>query len=1041
MAGNNSRTVTLTLNAQTQGAESVNALAAEIRKLGTTAGGTSPEFEQMARRLEEATTAEGQQAKTARDAAIGLQAAKQSALEARAAVSSYTAAIGGTKAATAEQTAQLAKLNQAVRDTKAGYDSARAAVAATAPEFSRLKAATADAVAEAERLKAAMVKTADSAQEAGKKTEGAFSGMARSIRGLVAPLAAAFGVDQFLKANTGAESLRRTLELMTGSATAAAKEIEYLKSASNRLGIDVQEAGRAYIGLTAAAKGTTMEGAQTRAIFEAVAGAMSKLGKSSAETEGALQAVSQMMSKGVVSMEEMRQQLGERLPGAMQATADAVGVTVDELVQMIGTGQVLASDLLPKMTEGLQKLYGTDTQVDGLTSSWARLKNAITETMEFLGDSGVVTFLVAALTQLGFAVRGLTGAFDLLGKIIGITFGAIASFDWKHPIDSVNRWKEAVSQAGDDIQKKLDAARGAADKTAVAQAKLADSGQQASKSADSQAVSWLAVVNAYSKVTTAAEQSTKLAEKNAAAKEAEGKAALDLAQAFGTETEKRETALNVAKANTAALQAVAAARRIESETAASNVAALSEAAKAEEKVSEAKLKAIQAAQDSATAKQSEADQAAAAALASQQHAAQLATEAAAITDNSGRVTELKTAYEATAATLENVKLSREMGIATLADEQAAAIAAGEAAYLYRDALNDQTKAVEQNATAKQSQFKVDQAGISLAIQQQQTIYQVARARGDEYAASAALLEIKRLEIKLAELTAQAKRAEAEAAMLTVAAKRAELQASGQLTAAKEAELKAQEAAAKVKKVEADISAELAKRARDLAAVTNTAAGASRNAVGSHEVLIASLQGVAEAAGQAVAAMSDLDKYEANKYSDPKSSGSFLDGGHQADKSVDVAALMYKKGATIEEVRAAQKYYGELYQRNSATMLTGNLGNASNATAMTNMASNQAIEQALELARSELQTGKAVDLGTSVSDLQAQALAKIGYHSGVDGVQVQTAAIKNAGNEAKAQPVHITIGGKTQAVNMATTRDAAALTGILRQLEADSGRAY
>ena len=129
----------------------------------------------------------------------------------------------------------------------------------------------------------------EAAEASAKKAEGAFSGLSNKLRGMAGPIIAAFGAAEFWKANTGIESLRRSLELLKGGSDAAAKEIEYLRSTSNRLGLDVQEVGKAYISLTAAAKGTSLEGAQTRAIFEAVAGAMAKLGKSSADTEGALQ--------------------------------------------------------------------------------------------------------------------------------------------------------------------------------------------------------------------------------------------------------------------------------------------------------------------------------------------------------------------------------------------------------------------------------------------------------------------------------------------------------------------------------------------------------------------------------------------------------------------------------------------------------------------------------------------------------------------------------------------------------------------------------
>ena len=59
-------------------------------------------------------------------------------------------------------------------------------------------------------------------------------------------------------------------------------------------------------------------------------------------------------------------------------------------------GQVLASDLLPKLAEGLQKMYGTAGQAEGSIAAWNRLKNAVAETFTFVGNSGAWSGLVAA---------------------------------------------------------------------------------------------------------------------------------------------------------------------------------------------------------------------------------------------------------------------------------------------------------------------------------------------------------------------------------------------------------------------------------------------------------------------------------------------------------------------------------------------------------------------------------------------------------------------------------------------------------------------
>jgi tape measure domain-containing protein len=64
-------------------------------------------------------------------------------------------------------------------------------------------------------------------------------------------------------------------------------------------------------------------------------------------------AIQQMSGKGVISMEELRQQLGEAVPTAMQAMADSAGVTMGQLTKAISTGTVSAKQGIRAAISGL----------------------------------------------------------------------------------------------------------------------------------------------------------------------------------------------------------------------------------------------------------------------------------------------------------------------------------------------------------------------------------------------------------------------------------------------------------------------------------------------------------------------------------------------------------------------------------------------------------------------------------------------------------------------------------------------------------------
>lgn len=183
-----------------------------------------------------------------------------------------------------------------------------------------------------------------------------------------------------------ADKLKNTYAFAFGSAGAGAANLAYVKNTANSLGAALLSTADAYGKLAAAAVGTNLEGSKTRAIFEAVSKAGTVLGLSSAETGGALTAIQQIMSKGTVQAEELRGQLGERLPGAFQIAARSMGVTTSELGKMLEQGKVLSDDFLPRFAAELERTFGASAeraansfqaQLNRLENSWESFKMAL----------------------------------------------------------------------------------------------------------------------------------------------------------------------------------------------------------------------------------------------------------------------------------------------------------------------------------------------------------------------------------------------------------------------------------------------------------------------------------------------------------------------------------------------------------------------------------------------------------------------------------------------------------------------------------------
>lgn len=208
------------------------------------------------------------------------------------------------------------------------------------------------------------------------------------------------------------ERLNNTLKVATGSTEAAARETQFLRQESEKLGLQFVSTADQYAKLAAAAKGTTLEGQATRDIFLAVAKASTVLGMSSEQSGGALLALQQMISKGKVSAEELNGQLGERLPGALQIAARALDMTTAELQDMMQKGNLTAEKLLPALAAELEKTFGAQAQeaAQGLNAKINRLDNSFTDLKTAIGNTGLIDLLSNGIVLATRFVDALSGA-------------------------------------------------------------------------------------------------------------------------------------------------------------------------------------------------------------------------------------------------------------------------------------------------------------------------------------------------------------------------------------------------------------------------------------------------------------------------------------------------------------------------------------------------------------------------------------------------------------------------------------------------------
>lgn len=205
------------------------------------------------------------------------------------------------------------------------------------------------------------------------------TGYASQFKVAMAGLIGTAGVTSLVKLSLEMDKVNISMRAAAGSAIAGAKEMAFLREETNRLGLNTLETAGAYAKLISSAKGTALAGKGVRDIFTAVAEASSVLGLSAADTAGTIRALEQMISKGTVSAEELKLQLGDRLPGAMGIAAASMGKTVAQFQKMMANGEVFSDEFLPKFAAALREHFagGVEDASQSARASFQRMLNSL----------------------------------------------------------------------------------------------------------------------------------------------------------------------------------------------------------------------------------------------------------------------------------------------------------------------------------------------------------------------------------------------------------------------------------------------------------------------------------------------------------------------------------------------------------------------------------------------------------------------------------------------------------------------------------------
>ena len=161
--------------------------------------------------------------------------------------------------------------------------------------------------------------------------------------------------DSLVDARLAGDRMKSTMMAVKGTAELAAIELKWLRETSDDMGTSFRDLATPYAKLAAAAKGTSLEGEKLRKIFVNITKATTTLHLGGDELKFTWMALTQMLSKSTVSMEELKRQLGERIPGVLKDAATAMGFYgksgVDNLTKALKQGLVKTEDFLETFAE------------------------------------------------------------------------------------------------------------------------------------------------------------------------------------------------------------------------------------------------------------------------------------------------------------------------------------------------------------------------------------------------------------------------------------------------------------------------------------------------------------------------------------------------------------------------------------------------------------------------------------------------------------------------------------------------------------------
>lgn len=235
------------------------------------------------------------------------------------------------------------------------------------------------------------------------------------------------GIRSVIQTKREIDLLQRSIQGLTGTAD----DWQYLRREAYRTGTSLTKAAQAYKNFYSAANMAGFQKPHIQSMFSDVLVAGRGIGANQQQVGAALLALEQMLSKGKVSMEELRRQMGNALPGSFEIAAKSMGVTTQEFNKLLEAG-LNSAEFVPKFTAMLRQELGKGFEANIKSLDFA-LVNLNTAWMEFQanilhGEAGeALAQLVRDITKI-LRSQALLKSIQMIGKALGFIIKHIRMF-------------------------------------------------------------------------------------------------------------------------------------------------------------------------------------------------------------------------------------------------------------------------------------------------------------------------------------------------------------------------------------------------------------------------------------------------------------------------------------------------------------------------------------------------------------------------------------------------------------------------------------